>query len=443
MDIAIVGTGYVGLVTGTCFADSGHNVYCIDIDEEKIRKLQTGIVPIYEPGLSEMIIKNVNNDRLHFSTRLQDIINRVDVCFIAVGTPMSADGSANLSFVYDVAETIGQYLDKAMIVVDKSTVPIGTSDEVSKIIQLQLSQRNVSYDFEVVSNPEFLKEGTAVNDFYYPDRVIIGATKPSSINKMVSLYSTFVPTEKIIIMDQHSAEMTKYVANSMLATKISFINEMSLICEFVGADILKVVEGISTDRRIGPHFLNAGCGYGGSCFPKDVSALISICEKNGFDPIILKSVSNRNDCQKNLLFEKMLKIYGNNIDGKRIAIWGLAFKPDTDDMRESPAINLVNLLTKQNCSIVINDPQSMNVAKNYYFAKYNNIQYSSDIYGMLSDADCLVIVTDWDIYKNADFNKVSDVLKGDYIFDGRNIIPDDIMKNIDKKIIQIGRNHYD
>lgn len=443
MHIAVVGTGYVGLVTGTCLSDAGHTVFCVDIDQKKIEKLNAGIVPIYEPGLSEMISKNVSANRLHFTTRLEDVIGKCKICFIAVGTPMSSDGSANLTYVYDVANKIGELIEDYTIIVDKSTVPVGTADEVRRIIGSNILKRGKNIEFDVVSNPEFLKEGSAILDFYKPDRVVIGAPSSKSKEYMVDLYRTITADDKIITMDVRSAEMTKYAANAMLATKISFINEISNICELVGADIINVRTGIGMDKRIGFNFINPGCGYGGSCFPKDVRALIELSKEKGYDSKILKSVDEINLKQKHILSEKIIKKYGKLLKDYTFAIWGLAFKPETDDVRESPALELIEDLTNAGAKVVVNDPKAMEIAKEFYLKDNDSVAYSSDMYEMLTGSDALIIVTDWNQYINADYSKAYNYLKGKVIFDGRNILNKEYITNLGFECNQLGRGNND
>ena len=416
MKIAIVGTGYVGLVTGACFASKGNEVTCIDVIKEKIMQLQNGIIPIYEPGLKELIDQHKNN--LKFSTDIQDI-KSCDVVFICVGTPMGEDGSADLQYVLAVAKSIGQTITNPITIVDKSTVPVGTGDRVRNIIQEELDKRNIKIKFNVVSNPEFLKEGSAIDDFLNPDRVVVGSDSNSSL--MRELYS-FVSDDKFIEMDVKSAELTKYAANSMLATKISFINEIANICEYVGADINKVRYGIGMDKRIGFNFISPGCGYGGSCFPKDVKALIKTSDDLNYNAEILKSVENVNKRQKMILVNKIIKRFGENLTGKHFAIWGLAFKPNTDDMRESPAITVITELQKRGAVISAYDPKAFKEAKFYL----KNVNLVSDKYLAASQADALIVITDWKEFFDIDLNKLQ--MKNKIIFDGRNIYTKEQLK---------------
>ena len=364
MNIAIVGTGYVGLVTGTCFAETGVNVTCVDVNAEKIENLQKGIIPIYEPGLEDMVQRNVNAGRLHFTTALENCLDNVDIVFSAVGTPPDEDGSADLSYVLAVAKTIGANMKKYTLVVTKSTVPVGTAHKVKDTIQAELDKRGVSIEFDVASNPEFLKEGNAIDDFMSPDRVVVGVESERAKKLMTKLYKPFMMlNSRVIFMDIPSAEMTKYAANSMLATRISFMNDIANLCELVGADVNMVRDGIGSDSRIGRKFLYPGCGYGGSCFPKDVKALIKTAEQNGYPMRVLKAVEEVNETQKSLLFEKLEKIFNGDLEGKTIALWGLAFKPGTDDMREAPALVLIEKLRKAGCVVRAYDPVAMGESK--------------------------------------------------------------------------------
>lgn len=421
MNIAVIGTGYVGLVTGTCFASKGHNVFCVDVNEEKIKKLNEGIIPIYEPGLEDLIKAHKTN--IHFTTSLRDALRVCDVCFIAVGTPMGEDGSADLQYVLSVAKSIGNCMRQHMYVIDKSTVPVGTADKVRNAIQEELNERKSNLTFDVISNPEFLKEGSAVNDVLFPDRIVVGTDSERALNKMDELYEH---KNNIIFMDIRSAEMTKYTANAMLATKISFINEISNICEKVGANINKVRLGIATDRRIGPKFINPGCGYGGSCFPKDVKALVKTSEDYGYTPKILNSVEVVNAEQKMVLVKKILNTF-NDVNEKTIAVWGLSFKPETDDMREAPAITLINELSKNGANIKCYDPKAMEEAKRCYLKDVKNVTYCEDKFEAAKDADALVILTEWEEFLplNTDYKALKYILKNPIIFDGRNIFEGD------------------
>lgn len=420
MNIAIIGTGYVGLTTGICFANS-HNVYCVDINKEKIEKLNKGVIPIYEPGLDCLLKKNKKN--IIFTTSLDEALTVSDICFIAVGTPTGEDGNAELKYVLSAAADIGRCMQKHTYVVDKSTVPVGTSNKVREAIQEQLNIRKSNLTFDVISNPEFLKEGSAINDILNPDRIIVGIDNNNSKQKMKELYSG---SKNIVYMDITSAEMTKYTANAMLATKISFINEISNICERVGADINKVKEGISLDHRIGSYFINPGCGYGGSCFPKDVKALIRTSLNNGYNPKILLSVEETNDKQKKVLVNKIINKFGSNLNGKTFAIWGLSFKPETDDMRESPSIQVINSLVEKGAIVKCYDPKAMEVAKSFYFKKNNSITYCKNAIEASENSDAIIIITDWNEFKNVDFNYIKNIVKSPIVFDGRNIFKDGI-----------------
>ena len=368
MKLSIIGTGYVGLVTGTCFAEMGNKVYCVDTDQVKINKLKNGILPIYELGLEELVRKNQRETTLHFTTEIKEALEQSDICFIAVGTPTEEDGSADLKHVLDVAKDIGLFMNHDMIIVNKSTVPVGTGDKIHGAISHGLKKRNMSFNFCVVSNPEFLKEGVAIDDFMKPDRVVIGCNNEEVIAVIKELYAPFFRNKDgILVMDRRSAEMTKYAANAMLATRISFMNEIANICERVGADVNKVRMGIGSDTRIGYCFLYSGCGYGGSCFPKDVKALIATSKDFGYVPKILESVEDVNYAQKRIIVEKIMKRFGENLHGMIFAVWGLAFKPNTDDMREAPSITIINELIKKGAKIKVFDPKAMNEAKNCYF----------------------------------------------------------------------------
>ena len=422
MNISIIGTGYVGLVSGTCFAEMGNQVICVDVDERKINDLKNGIIPIYEPGLEEMVRNNYKKGSLQFTLDIKEALSKTDLIFIAVGTPMGEDGSADLQYVLGVAKQIGQYMDHPMVVVDKSTVPVGTADRVRQTIKDELAKRNADIDFDVVSNPEFLKEGDAVNDFMKPDRVVIGAENPETEKTMRSLYAPFVRQyDRIICMDIRSAELTKYAANCMLATKISFINEIANICERVGADVNKVRIGIGSDERIGYQFIYPGVGYGGSCFPKDVNALIRIAEDHEYEPRILKSVETVNKDQKELIVKKIIKKYGEDLSNMTFTIWGLAFKPNTDDMREAPSIVIINELAKRGAKIQAYDPEATEQAKTFYLKSVDNIQYFDNKYDALNKADAMILVTEWKEFRSPDFNEMFKRMKGKYIYDGRNM----------------------
>ena len=419
MNIAIVGTGYVGLVTGTCFAETGVDVTCVDVNADKIANLQQGIIPIYEPGLEDMVLRNVKAGRLHFTTSLESCLDNVDIVFSAVGTPPDEDGSADLRYVLEVAKTIGANMKKYTLVVTKSTVPVGTARKVKAAIREELEKRGESIDFDVASNPEFLKEGNAIDDFMSPDRVVVGVESERAKKLMTKLYKPFMLVNfRVIFMDIPSAEMTKYAANSMLATRISFMNDIANLCELVGADANMVRKGIGTDSRIGSKFLYPGCGYGGSCFPKDVKALIKTAESNGYNMHVLNAVELVNQKQKNILFEKFQKHY-NNVEGKRVAIWGLSFKPNTDDMREAPSLVLIDSLLKVGCIISVYDPISMDECKRRIG---NVVSYVSDKYEAIIDADVLFHVTEWKEFRIVDWEKVKKAMAKDpVIIDGRNV----------------------
>ena len=421
MNLTVIGTGYVGLVTGTCFSEMGNTVTCIDIDENKITNLKKGIIPIYEPGLEAMVLKNVESKSLLFSTNLKDGLKKAEIVFIAVGTPMGDDGSADLQYVLAVAEQLGREMEKPLIVVDKSTVPIGTGDKVKAVIQRELDKRKQNIDFHVVSNPEFLKEGAALQDFMKPDRVVIGADNDKAFDVMKDLYAPFTHNhDRMITMDIRSAEMTKYVANAMLATKISFMNEVANICELVGADVNQVRIGIGSDSRIGYSFIYPGSGYGGSCFPKDVKALKKIAEENGYQPNLISSVEEVNDRQKLVISNKVVNRFGEDLSGKTFAIWGLAFKPETDDMREAPAIYIIKDLVKRGARIKAYDPKAMDEAKDFYLKGIEGVSYCSSKYKTLQNVEALLLLTEWKEFRSPDFGELKSQMKNAIIFDGRN-----------------------
>lgn len=439
MNITIIGTGYVGLVTGTCFSDMGNEVYCVDVLEEKIQSLKKGIVPIYEPGLEELIKRNYERGNLHFTTNLKEGLDNSELCFIAVGTPMGEDGSADLQYVRQVAKQIGQTIIHDIIVVDKSTVPVGTADEVKAIIQEELDNRGKDYKVCVVSNPEFLKEGNAVNDFMHPDRIIVGTDSDYASDIMAMLYEPFTKNhERMIIMDIKSAEMTKYASNCMLANRISFMNEMANICDKLGANIDNVRKGMGSDSRIGSSFLYAGCGYGGSCFPKDVIAMIKTATDAGYDPVLLKSVEEVNHNQKQYLSNKIKSVLGNDLTGVTFAIWGLSFKPETDDMREAPSITIIKELLDAGAKINAYDPKSMDIAKEFYF-KDLDINYCNNKYDAIEGADVLVIVTEWKEFRSPDFKKIKSNLSKNIIFDGRNQFKNSLMEKMGIKYYAVGK----
>lgn len=419
MKIAIVGTGYVGLVTGTCFAEMGMEVYCVDIDRRKIENLKNGIIPIYEPGLEELVVRNHEVGRLHFTTELREVLDEVEIVFSAVGTPPDEDGSADLKYVLDVARTIGQTMTKYLLVVTKSTVPVGTAQKIKQTILDEQAGRGVSIDFDIASNPEFLKEGAAVKDFMHPDRVVVGVESDRAKKLMEKLYHPFMLNNfRIIYMDVPSAEMTKYAANAMLATRISFMNDMANLCEIIGADVNMVRKGIGADTRIGSSFLYAGCGYGGSCFPKDVKALIRTADEQGYPMRILQAVEAVNEYQKTVLYRKLEQYYRGNLSGKKVAMWGLAFKPETDDMREAPSLVLIDLLLKAGCRVTAYDPVAVAEAKRRIG---DRIHYAKDIYEAVTDADVLMIVTEWKEFRLPSWPKIKQQMKTPLILDGRNI----------------------
>lgn len=436
MKITVIGTGYVGSVTGACFSEKGNKVYCVDIDNGKIEDLKKGIVSIYEPGLKELIVQNSEKNNLFFTKDLKKSLDDSDICFIAVGTPMGEDGNADLQYVLAVATEIGQKMSHDMIVVTKSTVPVGTTERVQKIITNELEKRGLNHKFHVASNPEFLKEGKAVYDFMHPDRVIIGSNNLKVIKTMKELYTPF--TKKIIIMDIRSAEMTKYAANAMLATRISFINEIANICERVGADINQVREGVGSDTRIGYNFLYPGCGYGGSCLPKDVKALIKTASNHGYDSRMLKEVESVNDKQKVSLVNRIINRFGNDLSGYLFAVWGLSFKPETDDMREAPSIVIINELMELGAKINAYDPKAMNLAKEHYFTDTDNIKFLDEKYQALDNADAMILITEWKEFKSPDFNNIIERIKNKIIFDGRNQYNKDILEQMGFEYYQIG-----
>jgi UDPglucose 6-dehydrogenase len=438
MKIAVVGTGYVGLVTGTCFAEVGLNVVCIDIDQKKIDNLKQGILPIYEPGLDEMVKRNFDKGRLSFSTSLKDSIEGCEAAFIAVGTPPDEDGSADLKYVLGVATEIGTYMQDYMVVVTKSTVPVGTANKVRNALKNALNERKSNVDFDVASNPEFLKEGAAIDDFMKPDRIVIGVESDKAQEVMNRLYKPFLLNgHPCIFMDIPSAEMTKYAANSMLATKISFMNDIANLCEIMGADVNMVRKGIGSDSRIGHKFIYPGIGYGGSCFPKDVKALIKTADEHGYSMQVLKAVEQVNDGQKQVMFSKLSNYFGS-LAGKTIAIWGLSFKPKTDDMREAPSLVIIDELLAAGAKVVAYDPVAMHEAERILG---NKITYSIDQYATLEGADALVIVTEWPEFRSPDFAKIASTLKQKAIFDGRNIYEPEDLKALGFHYECIGRQN--
>ncbi|MDY9918627.1 MAG: UDP-glucose/GDP-mannose dehydrogenase family protein [Proteiniphilum sp.] len=420
MKIAIVGTGYVGLVTGTCFAEMGTEVHCVDIDADKIEKLEKGIIPIYEPGLEEMVVRNHKAGRLRFSTDLSAVLHEVEVVFSAVGTPPDEDGSADLKYVLEVARTIGRHINRYTLVVTKSTVPVGTAQKVKQCIREELDKRGMAdIGFDVASNPEFLKEGDAVNDFMSPDRVVVGVESDRARELMARLYQPFMLNNyRMIFTDIPSAEMIKYAANAMLATRISFMNDIANLCELVGADVNMVRRGIGSDSRIGTKFLYPGCGYGGSCFPKDVKALVKTAEKAGYDLKVLKAVEAVNERQKEVLFDKLSRHYQGDLRGKTVALWGLSFKPETDDMREAPSLVLIDKLLHAGATVKAYDPIAMDEARRRLG---NTIHYAQDAYDALIDADALMLVTEWKEFRMPNWEVAKRLMKQPAVFDGRNI----------------------
>lgn len=439
MKVAVIGTGYVGLVTGTCFSDMGNDVWCVDVDENKIRELKQGIIPIYEPGLESMVKNNYELGHLRFTTDIAEALQHANICFIAVGTPMGEDGSADLQYVLNVAKQIGTNMIHHMYVVDKSTVPVGTANKVRSTIQAELDARGSDLTFDVISNPEFLKEGTAVGDCMRPDRIVIGADNDEAFSMMERLYMPYIlNTANFIRMDIASAEMTKYTANAMLATKISFMNEISNICEKVGADINKVRRGIGSDKRIGYSFIYAGCGYGGSCFPKDVQALIKTSEQYGHTPSILQAVEDVNARQKLVIPGKIVSRFGEDLTGLTFAVWGLAFKPDTDDMREAASITIIKELTGRGAKVVAYDPKAMKEAESCYLKGNENVTYVTSKYTALNDADALILVTEWKEFRSPDMEEIEKRLKNPIIFDGRNQYDRKELKKLGFEYYQIG-----
>jgi len=419
MKIAIVGTGYVGLVSGTCFAEMGTEVYCVDVDAKKIDDLNKGIIPIYEPGLEEMVLRNQQAGRLHFTTDLASCIDDVEVLFSAVGTPPDEDGSADMKYVFSVAKEVGQAMKKYLLVVTKSTVPVGTAKKVRGIIQSELDKRGEKIDFDVASNPEFLKEGAAIKDFMSPDRVVVGVESERAQELMSRLYRPFMLNNfRVIFMDVPSAEMTKYAANAMLATRISFMNDIANLCEIIGADVNKVRKGIGTDERIGNRFLYSGCGYGGSCFPKDIKALIRTGRQNNYKLRILEAVEEVNELQKSILFKKLSDFFNGDLKGRSIALWGLAFKPETDDMREAPSLVLIDKMVQAGCKVSVYDPVAMDEAHRRVGDK---VRYAKDIYDAVMDVDALLVVTEWKEFRLPSWTAIHKLMKTPLVLDGRNI----------------------
>lgn len=449
MNIAVVGTGYVGLVSGTCFADTGAIVTCVDVDKDKIERLQCGDIPIYEPGLDELVVKNVKAGRLKFTTSLAEVLNDQQIIFSAVGTPPDEDGSADLKYVLQVARTIGQNINKYVVVVTKSTVPVGTAAKVRSAIQEELDKRGLDVKFDVASNPEFLKEGNAIKDFMSPDRVVVGVESDKAKQLLTRLYKPFLINNfRVIFMDIPSAEMTKYAANSMLATRISFMNDIANLCELVGADVNMVRQGIGSDTRIGRKFLYAGCGYGGSCFPKDVKALIKTSDNNGYSMEVLKAVERVNEHQKTILFEKLKSSLGK-LEDRNIAVWGLSFKPETDDMRESTALVMLSLLLKSGCHVRVYDPVAMDECRrrisviaqdNTNIANFaDNIEYCRDMYEATLDADALLLLTEWKEFRLPSWDVISRSMRNQLVLDGRNIFDSEELTDAGFEYHCIGR----
>ena len=438
MNIAIVGTGYVGLVSGACFADTGAMVTCVDVDAAKIERLQKGDIPIYEPGLEDLVLKNVRAGRLKFTTSLAEALNDQQIVFSAVGTPPDEDGSADLTYVLQVAETIGRNLNKYMVVVTKSTVPVGTAQKVHDTIQRELDKRGVDVKFDVASNPEFLKEGNAIKDFMSPDRVVVGVESERARKLLSRLYKPFMMNNfRVIFMDVPSAEMTKYAANSMLATRISFMNDIANLCELVGADVNMVRQGIGSDTRIGRKFLYPGCGYGGSCFPKDVKALIKTADQNGYSMEVLKAVERVNAHQKTILFEKLQQAFGGeSLSGKTISLWGLSFKPETDDMRESTALVMIDLLLKAGCQVRAYDPVAMDECRRRLG---DAIHYCRDMYDCVLNADALLLLTEWKEFRLPSWEVVGKAMNRRLVIDGRNIFDHAELEEADFEYHCIGK----
>lgn len=438
MNIAIVGTGYVGLVSGTCFAETGVNVTCVDVDAAKIERLQNGEIPIYEPGLDQMVIKNVKAGRLKFTTDLASVLDEQEIVFSAVGTPPDEDGSADLKYVLQVARTIGQNMNKYLVVVTKSTVPVGTAKKVHDAIADELEKRGVNIPFDVASNPEFLKEGNAIKDFMSPDRVVVGVDSEKAKKLLTRLYKPFLINNfRVIFMDIPSAEMTKYAANSMLATRISFMNDIANLCEMVGADVNMVRAGIGSDTRIGRKFLYAGCGYGGSCFPKDVKALIKTADQQGYSMEVLKAVERVNERQKSILFRKLQKAYeGESLKGKTIALWGLSFKPETDDMRESTALVMIDKLLEAGCTIRVYDPIAMDECRRRIGDK---VTYCRDMYDAVLDADALLLLTEWKEFRLPTWGVIKKAMRRPLVIDGRNIFDIEELQENDFEYHCIGK----
>lgn len=441
MHISVIGVGYVGLVTGACFAETGNDVLCMDIDKEKINKLKQGIIPIYEPQLEELVKNNLKEGRLRFETDIKKAVEHGLIVFICVNTPQDEDGSADLKYVQSVARDIGIYIEKYRIVVVKSTVPVGTCEMVKTTIMKELKKRKLEVPFDIASNPEFLKEGMAVDDCMKPERVVVGVENERVEEILKELYDPYIRTgAPFLVMDVRSSEMTKYTANAMLATRISFMNQIATICENVGADVMMVMRGIGSDSRIGRKFLFPGIGFGGSCFPKDVRALIKTSQDYGYHPSILEDVMSVNEKQRVSFTEKIISFYKNNIKGKRFAVWGLAFKPNTDDMREAPSIYIINELTKNGAYCNLFDPKATEVAKEI-FKGNTKVRFGKNQYEVLQDVDCLILVTEWLSFREPDFEKMKSLMKSPVIFDGRNQYNPKTMAKLGFKYTCIGRQN--
>jgi len=439
MKVSVIGTGYVGLVSGTCFSEMGNEVICVDIDAKKVNALKQGVVPIYEPNLESMVQENYQKGTLRFTTDIQEALKKSNICFIAVGTPMGEDGSADLQYVLSVAKSIGEQMQHHMFVVDKSTVPVGTADLVEATIQEALDARGSDLTFDVISNPEFLKEGAAIEDFMKPDRVVVGAKRKEAMDIMRELYAPFTHNrDRFIAMDTRSAEMTKYAANAMLATKISFMNEIANICERVGADVNQVRYGIGSDRRIGYAFIYPGCGYGGSCFPKDVQALAKTAKDHGYSPKILDAVEAVNHAQKKVIAQKVIARFGEDLTGKTFAIWGLAFKPETDDMREASSITVIEMLTKRGANIKAYDPKARHEAEDFYLKGNTHVSYVESKYSALRGADAMILLTEWKEFRSPDFEEMKMRLNAPIIFDGRNQYSKEKLAPLGFEYYQIG-----
>lgn len=437
MKIVVVGTGYVGLVSGSCFAEMGVTVACVDVDAAKISRISRGDIPIYEPGLDELVERNVREGRLSFTTELSEAMKDAGIVFIAVGTPQDEDGSADLSYVMEVAREIGECMDHYVLVVTKSTVPVGSSEKVRARIEEVLAERNADIHFDVASNPEFLKEGSAVKDFMSPDRVVVGVDSEKARQLMTTLYRPFLLNNfRVIFTDIPSAEMIKYAANSMLATRISFMNDIANLCELVGADVNMVRKGIGADTRIGSKFLYPGCGYGGSCFPKDIKALIHTAEQKGYEMSVLKAVDYVNDRQKEVLVRKLMRYYGADLAGKRVAIWGLSFKPETDDMREATSLVTIDLLLKAGCDVVVYDPVAMDECRRRIG---DAVEYSNDKYEAVTDADALLVITEWRQFRLPNWKLIFNAMRVPLVIDGRNIYDADELESVGIKYYCIGR----